>query len=71
MVCDGSGLIRRVTSLEGGNLVVFYYLSASKTSSGITFNRYARNQKIANPNNLKVFGNKKTEGPNYYYFDIF
>jgi len=31
--------------------------------SGITFTMYAQNLKIGKPNNLKVFGSKKTEGP--------
>ena len=31
--------------------------------SGITFIRYPHGQKIGKPNNLTVFGSKKTKGP--------
>ena len=43
-----------------GNINIYI----SKFSAYDTFLEYAHNQKIGIPNNFKVFGSKKTKGPN-------
>jgi len=39
------------------------YLKHKIPDAGITFIRYAQSRKIAKPNNIKVFGSKKTKMP--------
>ena len=41
-----------------------YQIVYAPRVSRITFIRYAQSQSIWKPNNFKIFGSKKTKGPN-------
>jgi hypothetical protein len=53
-------VLNRIAKIGYDHLCV---MEGGRHVSGITFMRYAEGQNTGKPNNLKVFGNKKSECP--------